>query len=84
MLIYIDISKLDIEKGVVNITGIEKARKRAGMKQTELAEQMGTVQSTISMWENGTSLPTADKLPKLARVLGCTIDELFDDTDESA
>lgn len=81
---YFTFIKFVDKREAINITGIEKARKRAGMKQTELAEQMGTVQSTISMWENGTSLPTADKLPKLARVLGCTIDELFDDTDESA
>ena len=63
---------------------IKKKRIEIGMTQKELAEKLNLSRATVAMWENGTSLPTADKLPKLARVLGCTIDELFDDTDESA
>jgi len=47
------------------------------MRQTELAAAMDVNQPTISMWENGGSAPIAEKLPKLARILGCTIDDLF-------
>jgi len=59
------------------LKGLKQARKAAGMRQTELAAAMDVNQPTISMWENGGSAPIAEKLPKLARILGCTIDDLF-------
>lgn len=62
--------------------GLYAARKKANMRQTELAAAMAVNQPTISMWESGTSMPSADKLPKLAQVLGCTIDALFADPHE--
>lgn len=57
--------------------GLAEARKKANIRQTELAEKMQVNQSTISMWENGAASPKADRLPKLAGILGCTIDALF-------
>lgn len=57
--------------------GLAEARKKANIRQTELAEKMNVKQSTISMWESGATSPSADKLPKLAGILGCTIDALF-------
>ena len=57
--------------------GIQEARKKAKIRQAELAAEMGVAQGTISMWETGAAAPQADKLPKLARILGCTIDDLF-------
>ena len=70
------ISKRD--KEVICIYRIKKLRERSGMTQLELAKRMGVEQNTISQWENGTRFPRADKLPQLARLLGCTIDELFE------
>lgn len=52
-------------------------RVRAGLTQKKVAEALGTAQSTIAMWENGISLPRADKLPEIAKLYGCTVDELF-------
>lgn len=43
----------------------------------QLAEKMHTDRSTIAKWETGAAMPSAAKLPLLAEVLGCTIDELF-------
>ena len=57
--------------------GNAEARKKANIRQTELAEKMQVNQSTISMWESGAASPKADRLPKLAGILGCTIDALF-------
>ena len=62
--------------------GIAAARRRANIRQVELASAMNVNQSTISMWESGSSAPAADKLPKLAQILGCTIDALFADATE--
>lgn len=51
----------------------------------QLAEKMHTDRSTIAKWETGVAMPSAAKLPLLAEVLGCTIDELFGrDTGQSS
>lgn len=57
--------------------GLIKLRKQANLTQCELAEQLGVRQSTIAMWESGDSMPTADKLPRIAKILNCKIDDLF-------
>lgn len=57
---------------------IGSMRKAKKMSQMMLAEQMHTDRSTISKWETGAAMPTSARLPLLAEVLGCTIDELFD------
>ena len=56
---------------------IKDLRKAAGLTQSQLAEAMGVGQSTVCNWENGVAAPMASMLPKLADLLGCTIDALF-------
>lgn len=56
---------------------IDKFRKKKGYTQIDLADRLNVSQQTIAAWETGKSSPTADKLPKLAKVLGCRIDDLF-------
>ena len=56
---------------------IKKTREKVGLTQQELANELGIAQSTVAMWETQNSLPRTDKLPTLAKVLGCTIDELL-------
>ncbi len=60
---------------------IKKAREKAGLTQQELADKLSVGQSTVAMWETDNSLPRADKLPALAKFLGCTIDELLSDVE---
>ena len=56
---------------------IKKMRERKGLTQVALAEIIGVPQSTIASWETDRALPRADKLPIIAKALGCTIDELL-------
>ena len=57
---------------------IRELRKRAGLTQAELVQKLGIQsESTMSMWENGLRNPPSTMLQRLAKVLGCTIDELF-------
>ena len=56
---------------------IKKAREKAGLTQQDLANELGVGQSTVAMWETQKSLPRTDKLPALAKILGCTIDDLL-------
>lgn len=60
---------------------IKTLRTRAGMTQTQLAEALGTVRTAIANWESGKSNPKTAELPNLARVLRCSIDELFERQD---
>ena len=56
---------------------IKELRLNKGLKQEELATILGVERSTVTKWETGDSKPRADILPKLAGVLGCSIDTLF-------
>lgn len=56
---------------------IKEAREKAGLTQQDLANELGVGQSTVAMWETQKSLPRTDKLPALAKILGCTIDDLL-------
>ena len=56
---------------------IEQYRRKNGITQYELALKMGVSQANISLWEKGEVSPRSDKLPLLAKILNCTIDELF-------
>lgn len=59
------------------MTGIKLHREKSGLTQQQLAKKLGLYQSTIAMWEAGDRLPRSDKLPELAKVLGCSIDDLY-------
>jgi len=56
---------------------IKALRERVNLSQTALAERLKVSQQAIAKWESGTASPRADKLPELARILGCTVDELL-------
>ena len=51
--------------------------------QREVAKILGVEESAVSKWERGLARPRADKLPILAKLYGCTIEELLaDDVEE--
>ena len=45
--------------------------------QREVAKILGVKESAVSKWERGVSKPRADKLPVIAKLYGCTIEELL-------
>ena len=52
-------------------------RKAAGLTQTQLAELINEPQTTIATWEVRDRPPRSDVLPKLARVLGVSVEQLL-------
>ena len=66
------------------IMRIQELRISAGMTQKELGAEMGVDCSTVTKWETEVALPRARQLPLLAKVLGCTISELFQPEAEEA
>lgn len=53
------------------------ARKRAGLLQRQVADALGVSMGTVAMWDTGRNKPRADMLPKIAKLYGCTVDELL-------
>lgn len=58
---------------------IRELRETAGLSKTDVAREMGVDLAAVSRWDSGESMPRAAKLPKLAALFHCTIDELFRD-----
>lgn len=56
---------------------IYQHRKRMGLSQEELAEQLGVTRQAVSKWEMGTSQPELDTVVLLAKTFHITIDELL-------
>ncbi len=56
-------------------------RQAAGLSQAELAELVGEPQANIAYWERSAKPPRSDALPKLARVLSVSVDEILGDAD---
>ena len=59
-------------------------RKEKGLTQEELATHMGVSPQAVSKWENDQTCPDISALPKLARLLGVTVDELLEGKQELA
>ena len=59
------------------MNNIKILRERVMLTQTELAARLNVGQTAVSTWETGKAKPRADKLLQLAKIFGCTIDELF-------
>ena len=56
---------------------IAKRRNELGWSQEQLAEKMDVSFQTVSYWELEGTLPTTQKLERLAQVLGVRLDRLF-------
>ncbi len=56
---------------------IKDKRTSKNLTQEELAEMLGVTRSTVAMWESGEAMPRTDKLPTLAKLFNCSIDDLF-------
>lgn len=56
---------------------IRKARKAAGVSQSELAKHMQVHQKDISRWKNGTYTPTIEMFMKICRELNASADEIL-------
>lgn len=60
----------------------KKLREKSGLTQKELADELGVDQSAVCLWETGKTQPRAKLLPKIAKILRCTVDELVSDTSQ--
>lgn len=63
---------------------LKEARLSAHLTQEEAAKALNVSRTTVTMWETGDVNPTADKLPAIAHLYGCTINDLFRDDRKEA
>lgn len=52
-------------------------RDLSGLTQTELSEMCGVSQGRISQYEHGEGLSTVYRYCRIAKALGCRLDDLF-------
>lgn len=56
---------------------ISSLRKDKKLTQSELADKMNVTDKAVSKWERNISCPDVNSIPKLAEILGVTVDELL-------
>lgn len=56
---------------------IAALRKEKGMTQDDIAEKLNVSPQAVSKWENDISYPDIMLLPKIARLLDTTVDNLL-------
>lgn len=56
---------------------IASLRREKELKQDELAEMLNISPQAVSKWENNQTCPDISLLPRLAEILGVTVDELL-------
>jgi len=59
---------------------VKTRRVLAGLTQEELATQTGITRQTVLAIEKGNYAPSVFLALRLAKVLGCTVEELFDES----
>lgn len=59
-------------------------RKEKGMTQLELAEKMGVTDKAVSKWERNLSCPDIQSIPKLAQILGVSVEDLLQSKQDTA
>jgi len=58
------------------------ARKKAGLSQAAAAEKFGVTPAAVCQWETGKTAPRPKLLQLIAKVYGCTVDELLSGNEE--
>ena len=62
---------------MINSNSIKSFREKLGLTQQELADALSIERSTVTKWETGMAMPRASKLPDIAEILHCQINDLY-------
>jgi transcriptional regulator with XRE-family HTH domain len=61
---------------------LRQIRENKGITQKELAEKLNVTFQTISKWENSVTEPDISTIKEIAKLLNCSIEQLFNDSEE--
>ena len=57
--------------------GFRQAREAAKMSVAQVMNALGVSDAAVYQWETGVNLPSAKRLPEIAKLYGCTVDDLL-------
>lgn len=57
--------------------GFRKARLAAGMTVSEVMKALSVSDAAVYQWETGVTMPTGKRMIELAKLYGCTVDDLL-------
>ena len=63
---------------------LKELRLSAKLRQEDVAKRLNVNQAAVSKWETGETKPSRKYHKKLAKLYGCTVDELLTDTGQRA
>lgn len=63
---------------------IKELRAKQNLTQGALALKLGCSQQAVGQWESGVASPRVEQLPRIAELLHCKIDDLFEEVNEDA
>ena len=58
------------------------ARLSAGLSVAQVTERLKVSDAAVYQWETGVTVPNGKRLPEIAKLYGCTVDELLAEHDE--
>jgi len=58
---------------------IKEARIQAGLSVSDVMREMNVSDAAVYMWESGKASPKLANLQKLAKLYGCSVDDLIGD-----
>ncbi len=59
---------------------LAELRKKSGLTQSEVAEELGVSRQAVSRWETGEISPSVENLRRLSKLYGVPMDELVNGT----
>lgn len=63
-------------------SALRRKREAKGFSQEYVAERIGVTKNSVSHWELGKRSMYAEQLEKCCRILGCTMQEVFDEMED--
>lgn len=57
--------------------GFKDARIKAGLSVAEVMAALNVSDAAVYQWESGKNTPKGKRLPELAKLYGCTVDDLL-------
>ena len=69
-----------LEENIMSFSeNFKAARKKSGLSQQQLADELKLDRSAIAHYEKGTAMPNAKNIYKICKILNVPFDELFSD-----
>lgn len=59
------------------MNNLRSLREKTGLTQEQVAKDLSVTQGAVSQWERGETFPQTKFLVALAKLYGCTVDEIL-------